>query len=112
MAGYLVTDERKVTTHRLMEMKQRGEKISVLTAYDFTTASILDRAGVDAILIGCQTTALLLICFFKPFNVLPARISQFSPFENSFFRLNHHNNFQTTSRRLGSLIIDRRPVLY
>ena len=52
MAGYLVTDERKVTTHRLMEMKQRGEKISVLTAYDFTTASILDRAGVDAILIG------------------------------------------------------------
>ncbi len=52
MAGYLVTDERKVTTHRLLEMKERGEKISMLTAYDYTTASILDRAGVDAILIG------------------------------------------------------------
>ena len=35
-----------------MEMKKRGEKISMLTAYDYTTASILDRAGVDAILIG------------------------------------------------------------
>lgn len=52
MAGYLVSDNRKVTTHRFIEMKQKGEKISMLTSYDFTTASIVDAAGVDAILVG------------------------------------------------------------
>lgn len=45
-------DQRKVTTRRLFEMKQRGEKISMLTAYDYTMASILDQAGLDAILVG------------------------------------------------------------
>ena len=52
MAGYLVSDNRKVTTHRFLEMKQKGEKISMLTSYDFTTAGIVDKAGVDSILIG------------------------------------------------------------
>ena len=52
MTGYLVSDTRKVTTHRLVEMKQRNEKISMLTSYDFTTAGIVDCAGVDAILVG------------------------------------------------------------
>lgn len=52
MAGYLVSDNRKVTTHRFIEMKQRGEKISMLTSYDFTTAGIVDGAGIDGILIG------------------------------------------------------------
>ena len=52
MAGYLVNDTRKVTTHRFIEMKQRGEKISMLTSYDFTTAGIVDGAGVDGILVG------------------------------------------------------------
>lgn len=52
MAGYLVSDTRKVTTHRFIEMKQKGEKISMLTSYDFTTAGIVDKAGVDGILIG------------------------------------------------------------
>ena len=52
MAGYLINDTRKVTTHRFMEMKQKGEKISMLTSYDYTTAGIVDRAGIDAILVG------------------------------------------------------------
>lgn len=52
MAGYLVDDTRKVTTHRLLEMKQQGKKIAMLTAYDYTTASIVDEAGVDVILVG------------------------------------------------------------
>ena len=43
---------RKVTTRRLVEMKQRGEKISMLTAYDYSSAKILDAAGIDAILVG------------------------------------------------------------
>lgn len=45
-------DKRKVTTHRLVEMKQRGEKISMLTAYDYSMASIIDQAGMDVILVG------------------------------------------------------------
>ena len=52
MAGYLVTDQKKITTVRFGEMKRNGEKISMLTAYDYTTAGILDAAGVDSILIG------------------------------------------------------------
>lgn len=45
-------DTRKVTTHRLIEMKQRGEKISMLTAYDYSMATIIDQAGMDVILVG------------------------------------------------------------
>lgn len=45
-------DKRKVTTHRLQQMKERGEKISMLTAYDFSMAGIIDEAGMDAILVG------------------------------------------------------------
>ncbi len=45
-------NKKKVTTHRLWEMKQQGEKISMLTAYDYTMAKIIDEAGVDVILIG------------------------------------------------------------
>ena len=52
MAGYLVSDNRKVTTHRFIEMKQKGEKISMLTSYDYTMAGLVDRAGIDAILVG------------------------------------------------------------
>lgn len=43
---------RPVTTLRLTEMKQRGEKIAMLTSYDFSMAKIVDEAGVDAILVG------------------------------------------------------------
>lgn len=45
-------DKRKVTTRRLLEMKQRGEKISMLTAYDFSMAKLIDEAGMDVILVG------------------------------------------------------------
>lgn len=45
-------EERKITTHTLQEMKKRGEKISMLTAYDFSFAKILDDAGVDVLLVG------------------------------------------------------------
>lgn len=51
--GYISSDnKRKVTTHRLLEMKQRGEKISMLTAYDYSMASVIDQAGMDVILVG------------------------------------------------------------
>ena len=41
-----------MTTHRLIEMKQRGEKISMLTAYDYSMAKLIDQAGMDVILVG------------------------------------------------------------
>ena len=46
------TNRRAVTTYRLKEMKIKGEKISMLTAYDYTMAHILDAAGIDVILVG------------------------------------------------------------
>lgn len=52
MAGYLVDNTRKVTTLRLQEMKEKGEKIALLTAYDYTMAGILDEAGLDCIVVG------------------------------------------------------------
>jgi 3-methyl-2-oxobutanoate hydroxymethyltransferase len=52
MGGYIIDDSRKVTTHRLIEMKQQGKKIAMLTSYDYTMARIVDEAGIDIILIG------------------------------------------------------------
>ena len=43
---------RKVTTHTLQEMKRAGEKITMLTAYDYSLAKLVDRGGVDVILVG------------------------------------------------------------
>jgi 3-methyl-2-oxobutanoate hydroxymethyltransferase len=50
--GYITDDKRKVTTQRLREMKLRGEKIAMLTSYDYTMAKIVDGAGIDVILVG------------------------------------------------------------
>ena len=47
-----VSPKRRVTTARLVEMKARGEKIAALTAYDYSTARILDEAGLDVLLVG------------------------------------------------------------
>lgn len=52
MSTYTSEDQRKVTTRRLIEMKQRGEKIAMLTAYDFSMAKLIDEAGIDVILVG------------------------------------------------------------
>jgi 3-methyl-2-oxobutanoate hydroxymethyltransferase len=43
---------KRITTHVIQEMKVRGEKISMLTAYDYSMAKIIDRAGIDVILVG------------------------------------------------------------
>lgn len=43
---------KKVTTHVLLEMKRKGEKIAMLTAYDYTMAKIIDNSGIDVILVG------------------------------------------------------------
>jgi 3-methyl-2-oxobutanoate hydroxymethyltransferase len=43
---------KRITTHILQEMKQQGEKIAMLTAYDYSMATILDDAGLDVLLVG------------------------------------------------------------
>ena len=45
-------DIKRITTHVIQEMKNTGEKISMLTAYDFSMATIVDQAGTDVILVG------------------------------------------------------------
>ena len=52
MSTNTIDNSRKVTTRRLIEMKHRGEKISMLTAYDYSSAKIIDAAGMDVILVG------------------------------------------------------------
>ncbi|MGI6074106.1 MAG: 3-methyl-2-oxobutanoate hydroxymethyltransferase [Fermentimonas sp.] len=52
-SGYMADENRrKVTTHVIRDMKAKGEKISMLTAYDYSMASIIDNAGIDIILVG------------------------------------------------------------
>lgn len=46
------SDVKRITTHVLQEMKNKGEKISMLTAYDYSMAKIVDAAGIDIILVG------------------------------------------------------------
>ncbi|MDE6121328.1 MAG: 3-methyl-2-oxobutanoate hydroxymethyltransferase, partial [Muribaculaceae bacterium] len=52
MSTNTVDNKKKITANRLIEMKHNGEKIAMLTAYDFTMATLVDQAGVDAILVG------------------------------------------------------------
>lgn len=52
MSTNTVDNKRKVTTLRLGEMKARGEKIAMLTAYDYSMARLVDQAGMDVILVG------------------------------------------------------------
>lgn len=46
------TQVKRITTNTLQEMKQKGEKIAMLTSYDYSMAKIVDEAGIDAILVG------------------------------------------------------------
>ncbi len=48
----VTTEVKKITTHTLSKMKQSGEKISMITAYDYSFAKIFDAAGIDVILVG------------------------------------------------------------
>ena len=46
------TAKSKVTVQVFRKMKEKGQKISMLTAYDYTMAKLVDQAGIDAILVG------------------------------------------------------------
>ena len=45
-------DRKKNTVATLLEMKKNGEKVSMLTCYDYTTARIMENAGINTILVG------------------------------------------------------------
>ena len=47
-----IRDVKRITTHVLQAMKEKDEKISMLTAYDYSMAKILDAAGIDILLVG------------------------------------------------------------
>ena len=55
----------KVTVSRLWKMKERGEKITMITAYDYPTALQAEKAGIDMVLVG----ALKLSCFVWYYKV-------------------------------------------
>jgi 3-methyl-2-oxobutanoate hydroxymethyltransferase len=46
------TEVKRITTHTLVKMKENGERISMLTAYDYSFARMIDEAGIDIILVG------------------------------------------------------------
>ena len=52
MADYLYSNVNKVTTNILQKMRNEGEKIAMLTAYDYSLAKLLDIAKIDVILVG------------------------------------------------------------
>jgi len=52
MSVHQSSNIKRITTHILQEMKNRGEKISMLTAYDYSMAGVVDAAGLDIILVG------------------------------------------------------------
>ena len=58
--GYLTSEKKKVTVKTFMEMKCDGNKIAMLTAYDYTTARLIDEAGVDSILVGDSASNVML----------------------------------------------------
>lgn len=62
MSTILKDNSRAVTTYRLKEMKLRGEKISMLTAYDYTMAKTLDEAMIDVILVGDSAANVIAGC--------------------------------------------------
>lgn len=70
----VVTNEnlRKVTTQTLIEMKKRGEAISMLTAYDYTLAKLVDTAGTDVILVGDSASNVI----FGNTTTLPITLDQ------------------------------------
>jgi 3-methyl-2-oxobutanoate hydroxymethyltransferase len=53
-------DIKRVTTHVLSEMKLKGEKISMLTSYDYSMAKLVDEAGIDVILVGDSASNVML----------------------------------------------------
>ena len=82
-------DYKRITTKSLIEMKANGEKISMLTAYDYTMAKIVDTAGVDVILVGDSAGGTLLTALTQRLvqksKALPLALVLISPVMDASF---------------------------
>ena len=85
--GYLTTDKKKITTQTFAEMKAAGEKIAQLTSYDFTTAGILDRAGIDSILVGDSASNVMA----GNETTLPITVDEMIVYARGVVRACHHS---------------------
>ena len=84
--GYLSTDKKKITVKTFLDMKAKGEKIAQLTTYDFTTAGIIDAAGIDSILIGDSASNVMA----GNANTLPISVEQMIYHARSVARAVNH----------------------
>ncbi len=76
----------KLTSHDFIAMKERGEKIAMCTAYDFTMASIIDQSGIDAILVGDSAANVM-----QGYNnTLPISLDEMIIYGRSVARACHH----------------------
>ena len=81
-------DIKRVTTHVLSEMKRNGEKISMLTAYDYSMAKIVDEAGMDVILVGDSASNVMA----GHETTLPITLDQMIYHASSVIRVNCSDN--------------------
>lgn len=84
--GYLTTDKKKITTKTFSQLKQAGEKITMLTAYDYTTATLLDGAGIDGILVGDSASNVMQ----GNDDTLPITVDEMIIYARSVARACHH----------------------
>lgn len=82
MSTNTTDDKRKVTTVRFGQMKERGEKIAMVTAYDYTMATLVDQSGIDAILIG--DSAANVMCGYS--STLPITVDEMIVYASSVVR--------------------------
>lgn len=73
---------RRVRTHHLREMKQRGERFTMLTSYDTFTAQVFDEAGIDVILIGDSAASVV----YGHGNSLPVTVDELIPLARAVAR--------------------------
>ncbi len=84
--GYLTTDKKKITSKTFIQLKQAGEKITMLTAYDYTTASLLDAAGIDGLLVGDSASNVMA----GNDDTLPITVDEMIIYARSVARACHH----------------------
>lgn len=84
--GYLTTESKKITVKTFLEMKRNGDKIAMLTAYDFTTAQLIDEAGIDSILVGDSASNVML----GHDSTLPITMDEMIVFARGVARGCHH----------------------
>ena len=94
---------RRITTHVLHEMKLKGEKIAMLTAYDYSMARILDDAGIDIILVGDSASTVMA----EPEKEMDQSASRWFRQQQILQRLTR-NQTRTYSKLLEMAVLERQ----